>query len=831
MAKEFKYKVIDPVGDLKDSLWQALNSLRSSISSNDFHIILFFLILKKEELLDNLKLLSTDEIKFYLRDRISNFESENSEQISELYKGLYESIIERIDPKTLQLFIYIIESLDSTVLEEHFQSIFDDFLYKYAKSQGRNGGENLLPLELSRFICKLAEIKPNNKVYNPFSGFASFAVFLKQYQYYLGQEINKISWAIGSLRILAYKKNNITKFILSDSISQWIPSPVKKFDLIIASPPLRIRLQEHIIGKFGIIRTCEHFLLEKGLENLNDGGKLIAIIPNGVLFSSGIEQKLRRYLVENDLIELVISFPAGLLLNTTIPIAILVINKKKKKKENGIVRFIDATSFVKNISINEKRLNDNELISVIYKSDTSNSLRIISNSTIKDSDYNLNVPRYFAPKIDNESNTNQLELKDLLTIIRGQKITEGQQGKFIRIRNLKEDLLDYKLDVNIVEQSTIPNTARKISESCLLIATKWKTIKPTYFDYSGESIFIIPDTLAFRVDETKINISYLINELQSTFVTDQIESFRMGSVIPYIRRDDLLNLKIRVVTFKEQLAIVSGIKEAYIKNREKELQLERELLGIKEDTFREFASIRHTFRQYLNALKANVSGTRKFLLNNTGKSIDLNTIYSKNLNRTLGEHLLSLEGTINSMSQILMTNEEAPAQERILKNNSLQALILEAQNRFKNSEIFEFEKLYVDKKSFNLDGEIIKPIIQFNDEDFFQVFSNIISNAIDHGFKNSKKQNVIRTSLTYNEKKNCFVIEISNNGRPIPKDFTFKRLITRGEKTTDSNGSGSGGADIKSILEKYKGSFDIMNQENEEFPVTYIIRIPLINQQ
>jgi type I restriction enzyme M protein len=71
------------------------------------------------------------------------------------------------------------------------------------------------------------------------------------------------------------------------------------------------------------------------------------------------------------------------------------------------------------------------------------------------------------------------------------------------------------------------------------------------------------------------------------------------------------------------------------------------------------------------------------------------------------------------------------------------------------------------------------------------------------------------------------ILEVSNNGKAMPKDFTLKDLTTRGEKTTDSKGSGMGGADIKNILKKYDGKFEISNTETEEFTVKYMISLPL----
>src|SRR5690606_10051139 len=86
------------------------------------------------------------------------------------------------------------------------------------------------------------------------------------------------------------------------------------------------------------IRSIEQFLIEKGLQSLTAEGKLIALLPQGFLVRGGYEKYLREHLVNKDLIDTIISLPGGLLLNTAIPLAILVINKVKKMP--GKVRLI-----------------------------------------------------------------------------------------------------------------------------------------------------------------------------------------------------------------------------------------------------------------------------------------------------------------------------------------------------------------------------------------------------------------------------------------------------------------------------------------------------------
>jgi type I restriction enzyme M protein len=107
--------------------------------------------------------------------------------------------------------------------------------------------------------------------------------------------------------------------IWGDSVKNWLPTDLNKMDLIISQPPLGYKLMDPIIGKFGQIRNAEQFLIEKGLQSLKAKGKLVLCLSNGFLFREGIEKSLRKYLVEEDLLETIVSFQKGLLLNTTIP--------------------------------------------------------------------------------------------------------------------------------------------------------------------------------------------------------------------------------------------------------------------------------------------------------------------------------------------------------------------------------------------------------------------------------------------------------------------------------------------------------------------------------
>lgn len=815
---------------LKTNLTKIFNILNTDmVYSGEYHFVLFLLTLQKEGLLDRVFPEEVGNLYQEIRHNIIVSKSKNTEIYVRIGEH-FEIVLRTLKPVTLVQILNLFRNLDAYTLQENFSDIFDDLLYKLIKYRSRSSGEQILPFEISQFVSNLVELPDNAKIYNPFAGLASFGVFTNENHEYLGQEVNYNTWILGQLRLIAYNRGDNSKLLFESSVEKWNPkrkySSIKKpleeekYDLIIANPPFNARIpprRDIIKSRFFGAENCERFLIEKGLEDLTSNGKLIAIVSHGLLFRGASEQELRRYLIGSDFLEMVISFPDGLLFNTGIPIAVLVISKDKK--DRGVVKFIDAKSTVETASSKEKRINVAALNKIVKEDVPSEYKRVVSNETIARFDYNLNVPLYFQREIHG------VIFEKLVNSISPQRNYEDTHGKFVRVRDLKEDKLEYVLDLEKIEKTELPRNVQKISESCLLVASRGKMLKPTFFEFLGEAVFITPDIIALKVNESEVDIAYLVNEFYADYITEQADAYRVGGTIPILRKGDLLNVKIILPNSREQqVAKMTGVKEAYIASRKIQLQLEQELLGLEDSASRELASMKHTLRQYLSALKSNVLGTKKFISNNEGLPIKLDTVYSKNLSQTFEEHLNSIEGTIDSMSKVLSSLDEKSNDFDNSRNQNLYTLVVNAHHRFAQHAIFEFQEVYLDKDSFELED----PIINISEQDFYKLFSNIVSNAINHGFKNSTKRNIMRISLSYNPSLRSCELEISNNGRPIPKQFTLKHLTTRGEKTTDSSGSGIGGADIKAIVEKHNGYFDLATDEENDFPVTYILGFPLL---
>ena len=812
--REVKLENTLSVTALGQKIWNMFDILRGqSIASEYYSLILFLLSLYKDGIITKDIFSSRIGIHKNLINSIKNSNEKDAQQYLSIYKS-FDSALESVDSKGLNAIIQATLNLNQKILSDNFPEIFDTVLYRITQSQGKIGGEFIQPLELTRFICGLTDLPEGSKVFNPFAGLASFGVFIDEGLDYFGQEINPKTWALGALRMKAYKRPGNSNYACDDSILNW-PKQSEKFDLILTNPPYGIRLGKKYKDIDPNIRTIEQFLIEKGVNSLNTKGKLIAILPVGFLFRGMHEKSLRQKLIEEDLIDTIISLPGGLLFNTGIPLAVIIINKDKKIP--GKVRLIDANKFVDSKSSREKILNDYRLKSVVrgsYKE--SEFVRIVDKFQIKKYDYNLNVPRYFQKHIKG------IKLKDIVELVRGSRRDIPKKGKMIRIRDLKEDKLNFRLDISNIEKSELrrPNL-RSIDESCLLLATRWKTLKPTYFKFSGDPIFINPNILSFKVNEQIADTSYLINELHADYVKEQLASYRQGTSIPMIRRNDLLDLVIKLPSLEEQKAKVQGIAE--VSDDVKFLEQERNALaqGKEARQFNEFASLKHTLGRPRQNILDWTDNLIHFLKEKPEGFDALNKSFLDFYETDILLALQEIKRDVNFMTDILEKGENGftvdEFNKTIISLSDVNRLIKELSS---NSFNFKIKKLLLDGKRLKERG------IEGNKNLLKTLIDNILTNAHKYGFEEKSTKNEVIFELQ--EIDDFLLIEVRNNGKPFPKNFDRDNFTTKYSTADSKSGSGLGGYDIHRIAAEFNNpDWELLLNKDPIYLVKFRFRFPI----
>ena len=116
--------------------------------------------------------------------------------------------------------------------------------------------------------------------------------------------------------------------------------------------------------------------------------------------------------------------------------------------------------------------------------------------------------------------------------------------------------------------------------------------------------------------------------------------------------------------------------------------------------------------------------------------------------------------------------------------------------------------------------------------DLREVFNNIVKNAEIHGFiDNTKKNYIIIISLSFDVSENMLRIDISNNGKPMPKGMDEFRYTLKNEKAGVTGNEGLGGFRINQIIRHFGGELKLNTNQQDEFPVKIALYLPLVKDE
>ncbi|TVZ23775.1 type I restriction enzyme M protein [Dokdonia sp. Hel_I_63] len=742
-------------------------------------------------------------------------EDKDDKYIIEETNSVFNDIIERwpaafIENLDLNFLSSYALKTEYDIEKENFPLFFEILLKRYLETQGRNAGLTILPEEISKFVCDITATSSEQVIYNPFAGLASFGMYSNENSVYVGEELDERIAALANCR-LWLRKNKMHKAVYSgDSFDSKLEFK-NSVDLFVASPPFKLKE-----------RHFEEKLISHSLKLTSDTGKVLLLLPNN-FFNSGRKdhKELRKKLINEDLVDKVISFPGGLLPNSGIPFTILLLDKNKEVPK--YVAFVKADAFV-NTNKRQKTLTYSGLSAAIIEGTNSDSIKRVSISDIKGTQLHPNL--YFTKEFKGEL------LGTVLKSLYPKRINEEENitGKYFRFGSDQKADSSLTIDSSTIESVEIPKSAVELSETCIIITNRGSELKVALFEYAGVPIYVSQLSNCFIANleyDKDISLEYVSYALLSDTAQEQLKLYSSMSSVFVMNKNDIQKIRIEIPSFKEQLEKLKVLRDTHYNFQLNKREFDKLIAKTKDEALRNYQSLNHSLRQYLNNLKSNAAGTKSFLLKNEGKALDLDIIYSKNLNITFREHLEHMNASIESMNTLLKSLDNEKKQVKVEKM-SLDKLVSSALRRFNSLDNFKFTKPYKDESSFVTEKGYFNAEIEMNKDDFFNIFSNIISNA-NHGFTNSSKEYVIATSIMNDFEKGELILEISNNGDPMPEGFTYNKLITRGEKNSRSSGTGIGGADIKQTLEKHNAYFEIISDPEDAFPVKYSLHFPAVN--
>ena len=312
-----------------------------------------------------------------------------------------------------------------------FGDAYEFLMSMYASNAGKSGGEFFTPQEVSELLTRLAVVgkKSVNKVYDPACG--SGSLLLKSAKIlgkenvrngFFGQEINLTTYNLCRINMflhdIGYDKFDIACEDTLTNPQHWDDEP---FEVIVSNPPYSIKwagndnpllINDPRYSPAGVLAPkskADFAFIMHSLSWLATNGTASIVCFPGIFYRGGAEQKIRRYLVDNNFIDCIIQLPDNLFFGTSIATCIMVL--KKSKKDNNIL-FIDASKECVKVTNNNKLTDEN--IEHIVKTFTDRKdidyvAKLVSNTEIEENDYNLSVSTY----VEKEDTREKIDIVEL----------------------------------------------------------------------------------------------------------------------------------------------------------------------------------------------------------------------------------------------------------------------------------------------------------------------------------------------------------------------------------------------------------------------------------
>ncbi|PPD18969.1 MAG: type I restriction-modification system subunit M [Methylotenera sp.] len=319
-------------------------------------------------------------------------------------------------------------STNSDVLGDAYEYLIGQF----AAGSGKKAGEFYTPQQISTILSRIVTLDSQDptlgkktkieRVLDFACGSGSLLLNVRHQlgehgigKFY-GQEKNITTYNLARMNMLLHGvKDTEFEIFHGDTLDNEWPmlnerNPANKveFDAIVANPPFSLRWEpteemgkDFRFGNYGLApkSAADFAFLLHGFHFLSDSGVMAIILPHGVLFRGGAEERIRTKLLKDGHVDTVIGLPANLFYSTGIPVCILVLKRCKKSDD---VLFINAAEHFEK-GKRQNRLLDEHITKIVetyqYRNELERYSRRVSMAEIEKNDYNLNISRYISTSV------------------------------------------------------------------------------------------------------------------------------------------------------------------------------------------------------------------------------------------------------------------------------------------------------------------------------------------------------------------------------------------------------------------------------------------------
>lgn len=369
-----------------------------------------------------------DNIGEIINKALGKIEAENEKKLKGVFDGIdfnSESILGKLDNRNrlLRNLLNDFANVDLTDISEDI--IGNSYMYmieQFGEQAGKKAGEFFTKHEVAALVARLTRPKPGDRICDPTVGSGGLLLLAGEevkkqgsndFALY-GQENNGSTFKLCRMNMFLHGMDS-ARIEWGDTLNEPLlleNDHLMKFDIEVANPPFSLdkwgyeKAEHDKYNRFwrGLPPKSkgDYAFISHMVETLKPKtGHMAVIVPHGVLFRGSSEGKIRRALIEENLIDAVIGLPAGLFQTTGIPVAILVIDRAREKggaRENDKnILFIEASKEFKPgkaHNLLEQKNADKIYETFAERKEIKKFSKLVTPEEIAENDYNLNITRY-----------------------------------------------------------------------------------------------------------------------------------------------------------------------------------------------------------------------------------------------------------------------------------------------------------------------------------------------------------------------------------------------------------------------------------------------------
>lgn len=350
----------------------------------------------------------------------------NSKSIGETVAKRNKVLVTLLDG-VARMPLYSTEGINADL----FGDAYEYLMGMYAANAGKKGGQYFTPATVSELLTRLGTIGKTtvNKVYDPACGSGSLLLKAERVlgkdnirQGFFGQEIDLTTYNLCRINMflhnIGFDKFSIIREDTLVSPQHWDDEP---FDLIVSNPPFSVPwegdknpllINDPRFSPAGVLAPQSKgdmaFIMHSLAWLSPEGAAAIVCFP-GIMYRGGAEQKIRKYLIDNNFVDAIIQLPDNLFLNITISVDIMIL--RKNKKDNSVL-FVDASKEFIKATKNNQLTNENIaniVNAVASREEKAHFAHLASYEEIVENDYNLSISTY----VEAEDTREKIDIKKL----------------------------------------------------------------------------------------------------------------------------------------------------------------------------------------------------------------------------------------------------------------------------------------------------------------------------------------------------------------------------------------------------------------------------------